>query len=279
MIFVVNNFAMTTIEKILNFFKPKTTNQSSVLDAPQNKPEKQVKIIYVNRTINSLNIDAYRSGRQPMIGGDTCYGINDVIVYRYEIAPDLILGPDDVIRETAELLRLEEPKTIAHETKHLENAKYGNPLFTMKNYYEISGLYALDEVSAYATAYLGTGVPTFDEVCIAVSHGVDDLLNRKNWYIAQHMQQIQRRIVLACAGQNDDTIKQHLLGNLSPQYSKNFNSVGGAYLTFNGRGLYSSGCDVPEKLKQKLKLLRYEYENATRQTLQMMAQQMIEKGK
>ena len=94
-----------------------------------------------------------------MIGGDTCYGSNDVIVYRYEIAPDLILGPDDVIRETAELLRLEEPKTIAHETKHLENAKYGNPLFTMKNYYEISGLYALDEVSAYATAYLGTGFP------------------------------------------------------------------------------------------------------------------------
>ncbi len=270
---------MTTIEKILNFFKPKTTNQSSVLDAPQNKPEKQVKIIYVNRTINSLNIDAYRSGRQPMIGGDTCYGSNDVIVYRYEIAPDLILGPDDVIRETAELLRLEEPKTIAHETKHLENSKYGNPLFTMKNYYEISGLYALDEVSAYATAYLGTGVPTFDEVCMAVSYGIDDLLNRKNWYIAQHMQQIQRRIVLACAGQNDDTIKQHLLGNLSPQYSKNFNSVGGAYLTFNGRGLYSSGYDVPEKLKQELKLLRYEYENATRQTLQMMAQQMIEKGK
>ena len=59
--------------------------------------------------------------------------------------------------------------------------------------------------------------------------GIDDLLNRKNWYIAQHMQQIQRRIVLACAGQNDDTIKQHLLGNLSPQYSKNFDSVG-AYI-------------------------------------------------
>ncbi len=82
-----------------------------------------------------------------MIGGDTCYGTNDVIVYRYEIAPDLILGPDDVIRKTAELLRLEEPKTIAHETKHLENAKYGNPLFTMKNY--------SDEIEKIAFGTLG----------------------------------------------------------------------------------------------------------------------------
>lgn len=249
---------------------------SAVFDCPwHNVPSNFAKphnIEYVTRTINQYNIAAYRSGRLQMVGGDSACGA--VRIYRYDIDPELNLSPDDEICKAAQEIRAEEQQTLTHELKHVANARFGHPCFIAENYYEISGLYAFDEVSAYATAYLDGEPPTFEEVCLAASYGLDDLLQRKDWYVPRHMQQVANRLVLNCVGKDSATIKQHIEQNLQPRYGKRFNKTVAAYLTFGGQCLYERDKKLPDELRQKLSLLRQTYEAATRATLRCVLDQM-----
>lgn len=259
---------MALIKNLFQLFKPKTIVESSASVVPNraDTAQKQTdspKIKYITHTINRNNIAAYRSGRLPMIGGD--YACNTVMIYQYNIDPELNLQPDDEIYKAAEKIRAKEQETIVHELKHMKNAEFGHPCFIMKNYYEISGLYAFDEVSAYAAARLDSKKTTFEEVCTAVSYGIDDLLLRKNWYIPRHMQQIEFKLMLEKLA----TTKQ----NLQPQYGSRFNKTVAAYLTFDGQCLYERDKTLPNELKQKLSLLRQTYEASTYATLQRVLTQ------
>lgn len=265
------------MKNFFRLFKPKAISKSSVSVVPNGadsvkKTDDSPKIEYITYTVNQHNIAAYRSGRLQMIGGDSVG--NKVRICRYDIDPELNLQPDDEIYKIAETIRAEEKKTILHELKHLKNAELGHPCFIVENYYEISGLHAFDEVSAYTTAYLNSKVPTFEEVCLAVSYGIDDLLYRKDWYIPRHMQQVRSRLMLKCIGKDYATAKQYIEQNLQPRYGNRFNKTVSAYLTFDGQCLYERDKTLPNELKQKLSSLRQTYETATHATLQCVLEQM-----
>lgn len=268
---------MARMKSFFHLFKPKAIRKSSVSVVPNGadsvkKTDDSPKIEYITYTVNQHNIAAYRSGRLQMIGGDSVG--NTVCIYRYDIDPELNLQPDDEIYKIAETIRAEEQKTIWHELKHVKNAEFGHPGFIVENYYEISGLYAFDEVSAYSTAYLGSKNPTFEDVCLAVSCGIDDLLHRKDWYVPRHMQQVRSLLMLKCIGKDYATAKQYIEQNLRPRYGNIFNKTVTAYLTFDGQCLYECDKTLPNELKQKLSLLRHTYETATHATLQCVLEQM-----
>ena len=270
---------MVRIKNFFQLFKPKAITESSVPVVPNGidsvkKTDDNPKIKYITYTINRNNIAAYRSGCLQMISGDSVG--NTVCIYRYDIDPELNLQPDDKIYKTVEKIRAEEQKTIWHELKHVKNAEFGHPGFIVENYYEISGLYAFDEVSAYSTAYLGSKNPTFEDVCLAVSCGIDDLLHRKDWYVPRHMQQVRSRLMLKCIGKDYATAKQYIEQNLRPRYSNVFNKTAAAYLTFNGQCLYERDKTLPKELKQKLSSLRQTYETSTHATLQCILEQMAD---
>lgn len=223
----------------------------------------------MERVINANNVDAYRSGRTQFVGGDHVNGAKYVVVYRYVIDPYLHLEPDDQIIQDIEFMQANEDKTIKHETKHMKNDSFGNPLFVVTNYYEMTGLYAFDEVSAYATAYLKHDKPNHREVCDAVSHGIDDLLERKSVYIPKHVNQVAGLIGFKITAKNAESTLMH---NWEPpkQYSQTFNAIAHGYLTFDGQGVRDENGMIPAELKEKLKHLRHEYEDATSQTLRMI---------
>jgi hypothetical protein len=260
---------MTIINRFFNLFQRKAVKDTPVVVMPAKIVDDKPVVKYVERVINANNVDAYRSGRAQFVGGDHVNGAKYVVVYRYVIDPDLHLDAQDQIIQDIEFMRATEADTIKHEAKHMQNDRFGNPLFVVTNYYEMTGLYAFDEVSAYATAYLKHDKPTHKEVCNAVSHGIDDLLERKSEYIPRHVNQVAGLIGFKfMAGDTESTLRH----NWEPpkQYSQTFNAIAHGYLTFDGQGIRDENNVIPVELKEKLKHLRHEYEDATSQTLRMI---------
>ena len=257
---------MTIIDRFFNLFQRKAVKDSPVIVMPAKTADEKPEVKYVERIINANNVDAYRSGRAQFVGGDHVNGAKYVVVYRYVIDPYLHLDPEDQIIQDIEFMRATEDNTIKHEAKHMKNDSFGNPLFVVTNYYEMTGLYAFDEVSAYATAYLKHDKPTHKEVCNAVSHGIDDLLERKSVYIPRHVNQVAGLIGFKFMARNAESTLMH---NWEPpkQYSKTFNTIANGYLTFDGQGIRDENNVIPADLKEKLRHLRHEYEDATSQTL------------
>lgn len=257
---------MTIIDRFFNLFQRKAVKDSPVIVMPAKTADEKPEVKYVERIINANNVDAYRSGRAQFVGGDHVNGAKYVVVYRYVIDPYLHLDPEDQIIQDIEFMRATEDNTIKHEAKHMKNDRFGNPLFVVTNYYEMTGLYAFDEVSAYATAYLKHDKPTHKEVCNAVSHGIDDLLERKSVYIPRHVNQVAGLIGFKFMARNAESTLMH---NWEPpkQYSKTFNTIANGYLTFDGQGIRDENNVIPADLKEKLRHLRHEYEDATTQML------------
>ena len=257
---------MTIIDRFFNLFQRKAVKDSPVIVMPAKTADEKPEVKYVERIINANNVDAYRSGRAQFVGGDHVNGAKYVVVYRYVIDPYLHLDPEDQIIQDIEFMRATEDNTIKHEAKHMKNDRFGNPLFVVTNYYEMTGLYAFDEVSAYATAYLKHDKPTHKEVCNAVSHGIDDLLERKSVYIPRHVNQVAGLIGFKFMARNAESTLMH---NWEPpkQYSKTFNTIANGYLTFDGQDIRDENNVIPADLKEKLRHLRHEYEDATTQML------------
>ena len=257
---------MTIIDRFFNLFQRKAAKDSPVVVLQPKTADEKPEVKYVERIINANNVDAYRSGRAQFVGGDHVNGAKYVVVYRYVIDPYLHLDPEDQIIQDIEFMRATEDNTIKHEAKHMKNDRFGNPLFVVTNYYEMTGLYAFDEVSAYATAYLKHDKPTHKEVCNAVSHGIDDLLERKSHYIPRHVNQVVGLIGFKFMARDAESTLMH---NWEPpkQYSKTFNTIANGYLTFDGQGIRDENNVIPADLKEKLRHLRHEYEDATTQTL------------
>lgn len=257
---------MTIIDRFFNLFQRKAVKDSPVIVIPAKTADEKPEVKYVERVINANNVDAYRSGRAQFVGGDHVNGAKYIVVYRYVIDPYLHLDPEDQIIQDIEFMRATEDNTIKHEAKHMKNDSFGNPLFVVTNYYEMTGLYAFDEVSAYATAYLKHDKPTHKEVCNAVSHGIDDLLERKSVYIPRHVNQVAGLIGFKFMARNAEST---LMYNWEPpkQYSRTFNTIANGYLTFDGQGIRDENNVIPADLKEKLRHLRHEYEDATSQTL------------
>ena len=262
---------MTIINRFFNLFQRKAVKDSPVVVMPAKIVDDKPVVKYVERVINANNVDAYRSGRAQFVGGDHVNGAKYVVVYRYVIDPYLHLDPEDQIIQVIEFMRANEDNTIKHEAKHMKNDRFGNPLFVVTNYYEMTGLYAFDEVSAYATAYLKHDKPTHKEVCNAVSHGIDDLLERKSVYIPRHVNQVAGLIGFKFMAGNAESTLMH---NWEPpkQYSKTFNTIANGYLTFDGQGIRDENNVIPADLKEKLRHLRHEYEDATSKTLRKIMQ-------
>lgn len=257
---------MTIIDRFFNLFQRKAVKDSPVIVMSAKTVAEKPEVKYEERVINANNVDAYRSGRAQFVGGDHVNGAKYIVVYRYVIDTDLHLDPEDQIIHDVQFMQATESNTIKHEAKHMKNDSFGNPLFVVSNYYEMSGLYAFDEVSAYATAYLKHDKPSHQEVCNAVSHGIDDLLERKAIYIPRHMNQITGLIGFKFMARDAEGT---LMYNWEPpkQYSKTFNTIVNGYLTFDGQGIRDENNVIPADLKGKLRQLRHEYEDATTQTL------------
>lgn len=253
---------MFKLSRFFNLFHRKSVQDLPVIIISEQDVNEKPEIKYVERVINATNIKTYRSGRAQFVGGDHVHGCKYIVVYRYVIDPCLHLEPDDQIIQQVQFMRSAEDNTIKHETKHMKNDVFGNPLFVVTNYYEITGLYAFDEISAYATAYLKNNKPNHSEVCNAVSHGIDDLLERKSYYIPKHTNQIAVLIGFKLRAKDPEST---LMCNWEPpkQYSQTFNTIAHGYLTFNGQSIRDENHVIPVELKEKLKHLRNEYENAT----------------
>lgn len=256
---------MFKLSRFFDLFRNKATKDSPVVVISQNIDDKP-EIKYVDCIITAYDIDDYRSGHIQFVGGDYVWPNKYITVYKYFIDPSLNLDPNDQIYKDIEFIHQKEAQTIAHESKHMSNGKFGNPIWMMTNYYEMSGLYAFDEVSAYATAYLTHKNPTHQEVCRAVSKGIDDLLNRKSVYISQHIDQIASVICFKFAARNtESTLMQNW--EKPQRYSTKFNTIANEYLTFNGQGIRDENDAIPVELKDKLRQLRQVYEDATSQML------------
>ena len=262
---------MTIINRFFKLFQRKAVKDTPVVVMPAKIVDYKPVVKYVERVINANNVDAYRSGRAQFVGGDHVNGAKYVVVYRYVIDPDLHLDAQDQITQDIEFMRAIEGDTIKHEAKHMQNDRFGNPLFVVTNYYEMTGLYAFDEVSAYATAYLKHDKPTHKEVCNAVSHGIDDLLERKTVYIPKHVNQVAGMIGFKFMARDAEST---LIHNWEPpkHYSQTFNAIAHGYLTFDGQGVRDENGMIPAELKEKLRRLRHEYEDATSQTLREIMQ-------
>lgn len=263
---------MTIINRFFNLFQRKAVKDTPVVVMPAKIVDDKPVVKYVERVINANNVDAYRSGRAQFVGGDHVNGAKYVVVYRYVIDPDLHLDAQDQITQDIEFMRATEGDTIKHEAKHMKNDSFGNPLFVVSNYYEMSGLYAFDEVSAYATAYLKHDKPSHQEVCNAVSRGIDDLLERKSEYISKHVNQVAGMIGFKFMARNAESTLMH---NWEPpkHYSRTFNAIAHGYLTFDGQGVRDENGTIPAELKEKLRRLRHEYEDATSQALRKIMQE------
>ena len=257
---------MSIIDRFFNLFIHKAVKDQPVIIIHAKTTDEKPEVKYVERIINANNVDAYRSGRAQFVGGDYVNATKYIVVYRYVIDPALNLDSNDQIIQDVQFMQATEENTIKHEAKHMKNDSFGNPLFVVNNYYEMTGLYAFDEVSAYATAYLKHNNPTHKEVCDAVSHGIDDLLERKSAYIPKHMNQIAGMIGFKFMAKNTENT---LMYNWEPpkHYSKTFNKIVNGYLTFDGQGIHDENNVIPDDLKEKLTHLRHEYEDATTQML------------
>ena len=229
-----------------------------------------VPIKYKKVTINEHNIKTYRSDNSIFWGGEADRTEKSITVYRYIIDKKLNLKPDDYIYKTVSKIRRNEPETIAHELKHLKNIEFGDPAFVVKNYYEICGLYAFDEVSAYAAEYLvGEKSVTHSDICRAVYMGINDLLGYKSIYMPQYKKQIQEILLYKNSGKTLGTTIRHIKQNITEpaQYSKTFYTIVNGYLTFDGQGVRDSKNNIPTELKEKMESLNNVYVAATKKAL------------
>ena len=233
--------------------------------------EKNV-IKYKKIKIDQSNIYKYRSDTSVMLCGESDFEKNQIIIYRYSIGENLNLKQDDEIYEYVKYIHEHESKTIAHELKHFENRKLGDPLYIAKNYYELAGMYVWDEVSAHACEYLKSLTPCYDEVCHVILKGIDNFIDCQQHYIPRHMQQVENKFLLNNAGKTFAVAKRHLERNLSAgiSYSNKYNKIISAYLTFNGQSLYDSKHLVPATQLKKIKNLCKSYEKETTKTLQSL---------
>ena len=251
---------MTILNKFSNLFQGRAKKDLSGAVAQENP-----NIIYEEKHITSANIDLYRSGQESFVGGRFQRGGNDLIVYKYVIDSDLHLSSDNDIYKAVQMANQVEPIIILHETKHWQNDKFGKPLIIANNYYELTGLFAFNEVSAYTTQYLMTNAP-YDAVC----EGINAFLYEKDRYIPMYMAQNSRRMMMYCFGADADKVIQHIEKNMTPKYSESFNETVRNYFTFGDKRLFVPGDKVPTATKQKLSELRKVCENATREFLLSM---------
>ena len=232
----------------------------------KNKPT----ITYKTITINKRNIKAYRTGRARMFRGEFYSDKNTIVIFRYNIDKKLGLSNNDkVIKQIQANTKLEK-ETLAHEIKHFQNAQFGNQDFLVTSYYEICGLKAFDEVSAFAAEYLtSTKHPTHTDVCYAVAQGIQDVMNTKSTYIPRFMREIQDLLHFKTYGADNDTIIEHIEKQIVPpkRHTKTFNTTVNNYLTFNGQGIRGPFNKIPTELKQRIKELQQTYESATEKNL------------
>lgn len=230
----------------------------------------EIPIKYKKVTINERNIETYRSDNSIFWGGEADLTNKRITVYRYTIDKKLNIKPDDYIYKTVNKIRRNEPKTIAHELKHLKNVEFGNPVLLVQSYYEICGLYAFDEVSAYAAEYLvGKKSITHNDICAAVSNGINDLLDYKSIYMPKYMKQIQKILFYKNSGKTLGTTIRHIRKNITPpaRYSKTFNTIVDGYLTFDGQCIRDSKNNIPKELKEKMECLKSVYVATTQKAL------------
>lgn len=232
----------------------------------KNKPS----IKYRKVIINKRNVDAYRSGRTHMFRGEFNYETNVITIFRYTINKSLSLDAHNDLYTIIKANKSLEPKTLIHELKHFENIKYGLQESLVKNYYELCGLFAFDEVSAFAAENLIDPAPTLSQVREAVSCGIDDFLYQKDIYIPDFMQTINNSLFSKNSDKDTVAIVRHIRQNLNPpkHYSATFIKTINKYLTFNNQGIRDSNNRISNKLQNKIQNLILTYENATTKHLQ-----------
>lgn len=225
--------------------------------------DSKIRIEYSECEINENNIDWYRKNN--LVGGDVSANSNIITVYRYKIASSLNLAADDPLYKSIKCVLEKEPEIIAHEKKHIENGRFGNPIFVFKNYYELSALYAVDEISAYAAQRLIMPEPTVSQILGAFSAGIDDFIARKDYYVPRHISQVLNVIGFRSYFDRESTIKN--IENLTPKYSANFHTISKQYFTFSGYQIFSPKNIVPDEIKQKMQKVKQIYEEKTKEAL------------
>ncbi len=227
-------------------------------------PITNVRIEYRNVLINKHNVDVFRHGTITL--GRAHVYKSYITVYRYIISANLDLKPDDVIYK--KLSHADEAQIIAHETKHFMNFKYGYELpWGANNYYEISMLCAIEEMTAYASELLCQHTPrNRKEMFDAILFGISALMRRPD-YISEIMDTVTEYCEY---NRQDNDFRKNVekwIACKNIHYSYQFHKIANIYLTFGNYRFLDIFHPVPSELNKKFKELKNIYETATREHL------------
>ena len=193
------------------------------------------KIEYETVSINNKNMVSFYC--LPGVRGRCRPANHVIIIYKYEISPDLVLPEKDIAKLKAKISRLNsmEQQFLAHEKQHAKNETAASPWTTPTNIYEFMGLYCMDEVSARTAENFITKPKNKIYVLNAAVKGTEDFLNRKDLYLYHFEDALYSNVVCFNPYKPAHPIVQNnSLNMFKESYSTKFYDAISAYFTFYG---------------------------------------------
>ncbi len=221
------------------------------------------KIEYREAIIDKKNINLYRTGQMPFLGGFITQDLEKgIVVYRYKIDKDLILNPNEsfdshFLRQLIEVDK--EEKIIAHEMKHWNNLKLGSREQILRNFEELALSYAWDEISAFTSLHL-YNIPLSEEnVLKALSQATHDFVIRARYYMNMHTKLITN---IAFQRSLHGQIQEEDLHSLKDKHSESFQKLISGYLTFGDICCWkiNSNSYYANDIRQNVQTLKAKYQ-------------------
>ena len=211
----------------------------------------------IEYVVDESNIDAYMATTSLKFG-EYRYPNDYITLFRYTPDKNLQLGSYDKLYKIIQGASKNEPKTIVHELKHMENGKYIFQERLLKNFYEITAIYAINEISAFSAQYINTQNPNRTLVLDAVYYGLVEFSSLQDSYISTHIQNATKKFLF----NPDNDLSKIYLDNymITPsKYSHEFIDIFDKYFTFNGQKMLNTSRTIPNDLAEKFTHLSHTY--------------------
>lgn len=222
---------------------------------------KQPTILYNVIKINDGNVLNFVDDDSDIIFGETDKTAGKITIYRYVVEHISDARLRSAMYEVAENIKSKEPITRAHEMRHWHlYQKHGMPEDIAKNYFELTALHTMEEVSAYSAGFLyadpcmkNLNYNKVEKIIIAMHAATELYKDSCAGYLKQQSLQI-KSILLSELAKNtisfDDLRKMRDAGKNSALdlYSPRFQSVLKSYLTFDGICVYDEKT-IPTRLQ------------------------------